>query len=259
MIRLIVHGAAGRMGRRVLALAAAASERFRILAGVDRQAGTLRELGVASDAPLLTALPAERGAVVIDFSHHAAFPGLMRHCAAHGMPVVSGTTGIAPEVLEAELAAAAARIPCLHAGNMSVGVTVLLDAVARLAQALGPGYEVEIVEAHHHHKADAPSGTALALADAIAAATGRTRADYRYGRQGHAGPRPPGEIGIHALRLGDIVGDHTVWFVGNGERILVGHVAHTRDIFAAGALRAAAFLAAAAPGRYDLRRVLGLA
>ncbi|MCX8040535.1 MAG: 4-hydroxy-tetrahydrodipicolinate reductase [Planctomycetota bacterium] len=259
MIELIVHGAAGRMGRRVLALAAERAAEFAIVAGVDREPGTLRGLGIASEAPLLTETPARPGAVVVDFSHHSAFASLVQHCAAHGMALVSGTTGIAPEVVDRELAAAAARIACLHAGNMSVGVTVLLDAVARLAKALGEGYDIEIVEAHHRHKADAPSGTALALADAIAAATGRTRRDYCYGRQGQTGARRSGEIGIHALRLGDVVGDHTVWFVGRGERILVGHIAHTRDIFAEGALRAAAFLAQAGPGRYSMRQVLGLA
>ena len=258
MTPIIVNGAAGRMGRRILALAAEQPSAFRIVAGVDRQAGSLRDLGIASDAPVLTSLPAEAGAAVIDFSHHAAFPGIVKHCLAQGMALASGTTGITPETLDLELGAAAKRIACLHAGNMSVGVNVLLDVAARLAKALGPDYDIEITEAHHNQKVDAPSGTAFALADAITAATGRSRANLVYGREGQTGARIKGEIGIHALRLGDVVGDHTVWFVGNGERIQLGHLAHTRDIFARGALRAAAFLATSKPGRYVMRDVLGL-
>jgi 4-hydroxy-tetrahydrodipicolinate reductase len=259
MTPIIVNGAAGRMGRRILALAAEQPTVFRIVAGVDKQRGSLRDLGIASDAPILDALPIEQGAAVIDFSHHAVFAKTIAHCAANGMALASGTTGIAPESLDRELGSAAARIACLHAGNMSVGVNVILDVAARLAKALGIDYDIEITEAHHNLKIDAPSGTAFALADAITAATGRTRADHVYGREGQTGARRRGEIGIHALRMGDVVGDHTVYFVGGGERILLGHVAHNRDIFARGALRAAAFLATAAPGRYVMKDVLGLA
>jgi 4-hydroxy-tetrahydrodipicolinate reductase len=259
MTPIIVNGAAGRMGRRILALAAERPQEFRIVAGVDRHAGSLRDLGIASDEPLLAALPAERGAVVIDFSHHAAFAAVATHCLEQRMPLASGTTGVTPVAADRSLAPLAAVAPCLHAGNMSVGVNVLLDVAARLAKALGADYDIEIVEAHHNQKIDAPSGTALALADAITGATGRTRADLVDGRSGNCGARRKGEIGMHALRMGDVVGDHTVWFVGGGERVSLGHVAHNRDIFALGALRAAAFLAAARPGRYSMRDVLGLA
>ncbi len=256
-MKLIMHGAAGRMGRSILALAAR-DPAIRILAGVDRAPGTLRALGLDSDAPVLAALPAEPGAVVIDFSHHACFATVAAHCAAHGMPLVSGTTGIPEAELTAAIAAAMARIPILHAKNMSVGVNVCLAVAATLARTLGDGYDIEIVEAHHHHKQDAPSGTALAIADSILAATGRTRADLVDGRSGITGPRPARQIGMHALRMGDVVGDHTVYFVGGGERILLGHVAHSRDIFAQGALRAARHLASAAPGRIAMAQVLGL-
>ncbi len=258
MTPIIVNGAAGRMGRRILALAAEQPSAYRIVAGVDRQTGSLRDLGIPSDAPLLVTVPAEAGAVVIDFSSHVIFPGLVRHCAASGMALASGTTGIAPSTLDLELGAASARIACMHAGNMSVGINVLLDVAARLAKSLGEDYDIEITEAHHNQKVDAPSGTAFALADAITAATGRSRADHVYGREGQTGVRRKGEIGIHALRMGDVVGDHTVWFVGGGERIQLGHVAHSRDIFARGSLRAATFLASAQPGRYTMRDVLGL-
>jgi len=256
-IPLIVNGAHGRMGRTILTLAAS-DPRFAIVAGVNRVAGSLRELGIASDAPILTSLPAHAGAVVIDFSHHAAFAAVARHCAQARMALVSGTTGVAPAVIEQELSAAAPQVAVLWAANMSVGVNVVLASAARLAQALGPDYDIEITEAHHHHKKDAPSGTALALADAILAATGRTRADLVDGRSGQVGERRRGEIGMHALRMGDVVGDHTVYFVGGGERITLGHVAHSREIFARGALRAAAFLATATPGRYAMADVLGL-
>ncbi len=260
-IPIIVHGAAGRMGRRILALAhetAGKADGFTIAAGVDLKPGTIAELGVSCPAPVLTALPVAPGTVVIDFSHPSTFAGVAAHCAAHGMPLVSGTTGIAPADLERALAAAATRIPVLHALNMSVGVNVMFKVAAQLAKTLGPTYDIEIVEAHHNQKKDAPSGTAFGIADAILGATGRTRADLVHGREGMVGARKAGEIGMHALRLGDVVGDHSVYFVGNGERVLLGHLAHNRDIFVNGALRAAAHLAAAKPGRYGMADVLGL-
>ena len=256
---LIMHGAAGRMGQRILSLAAEDSAHFDIVAGVDRDAGSLRDIGVASDAPLLPDMPAHCGAAVIDFSHASATPAVITHCAKEGMPLAIGTTGIPPAELDAMLAEAAQSIPVLWAPNMSVGVNVVIATAAKLATALGGEYDIEIVEAHHHHKVDAPSGTALGIADAIAAVTGRTRADYQDGRSGHCGARKPNEIGMHALRMGDVVGDHQVYFVGNGERVLLGHVAHSRDIFAKGALRAASFLSKAQPGRYAMADVLGLA
>ena len=254
---LIMHGAAGRMGQKILSLAAEDAA-FSIVAGVDRQAGSLRALSVPSDAPLLAALPVWPGAVVIDFSHHTAFPAVVAHCATHGMALVSGTTGIAPSVLDQTFSSAAAKIAVLHAMNMSVGVNVVFQMAAKLAVALGGDYDIEVVEAHHHHKKDAPSGTAYGITDAICAATGRTRSDLVHGREGDVGARRKGEIGVHALRMGDVVGDHTVYYVGNGERIMLGHVAHSRDIFARGALRAAAFMATQQPGRYAMAQVLGL-
>ena len=254
---IVVNGAAGRMGRRILALAAADPE-FSIIAGIERDtAGTLRDLGIDSDAPLLPFLSVNTGAVIIDFSHASCFADVVSHGAAAEMPICSGTTGVDPVLANRLLDGAATKVPVLHAMNMSVGVNVLLKSAAALAAALGPAYDIEITETHHNQKVDAPSGTAFALADAITGATGRTRGDLVHGREGHA-PRRPGEIGMHALRLGDVVGDHTIHFVGNGERILLGHVAHNRDIFAKGALRAAAFLAGQGPGRFTMADVLGL-
>jgi 4-hydroxy-tetrahydrodipicolinate reductase len=254
---IIMHGAAGRMGQRILSLAADNND-FSISAGVDLKPGTLRALGVPSDAPLVQALPAKAGSVVIDFSHATVTPGVIAHCAEHGMPLVIGTTGVSPDEQAALIEQAASAIPIIWAPNMAIGVNVVFEIAARIAKTLGLDYDIEIVEAHHHHKVDAPSGTAYGMSDAICEATGRTRSDLVHGREGHTGARTRGEIGMHALRMGDVVGDHTAYFVGGGERITLGHMAHTRDIFANGALRAAAYLATQQPGRYTMKDVLGL-
>ncbi|MHC5067818.1 MAG: 4-hydroxy-tetrahydrodipicolinate reductase [Planctomycetota bacterium] len=256
--RLIMNGAAGRMGRRILSLASEDADGFTIVAGVDRENGTLRDIDIASDAPLVTELPAEAGAAVIDFSHASVTPGVIAHCAEHGMPLAIGTTGIEPAELDALLATAGTTIPVLWAPNMSIGVNLVFQVAAQIATTLGLDYDIEIVEAHHHHKVDAPSGTAYGISDAICEATGRTRADLVHGREGQTGARRRGEIGMHSLRMGDVVGDHTAYFVGNGERVSLSHLAHTRDIFAKGALRAAAFLSKQQPGVYTMKDVLGL-
>lgn len=256
--RLIMHGAAGRMGQRILTLAAEQAEAFTILGGVDQHDGVLADCGLLIDAPLWARLPAEPGACVIDFSHASATACVVAHCAEHGMPLAIGTTGTTPEDLDRLLDDAATRIPILAAPNMSVGVNLVFQLAGQIARTLGLDYDIEIVEAHHHHKVDAPSGTAFGIVDSICAATGRSRADCVHGRAGQTGARQRGEIGVHALRMGDVVGDHTAHFVGNGERISLSHLAHSRDIFARGALRAAAFLAEQAPGRYHMADVLGL-
>jgi 4-hydroxy-tetrahydrodipicolinate reductase len=257
-IPLIVHGATGRMGRRILELALEDSAHFKVVAGVDRVAGRLSDIGLKSEAPLVHHLPAEKGAVVIDFSHHSTFKGVAAHCAANGMALVSGTTGISPNDLEHAISDAAKHVAVLHAPNMSVGVNVVFRVAAQIARTLGLDYDIEVVEAHHNQKVDAPSGTAFGITDSICAATHRTRSDLVHGRQGQTGARRKGEIGVHALRMGDVVGDHTVYYVGNGERIMLSHVAHNRDIFVKGALRAAAFLGRQKAGRYTMDHVLGL-
>jgi 4-hydroxy-tetrahydrodipicolinate reductase len=255
---IIMHGARGRMGQRILSLALDDSERFTVAGGVDLEAGSLRDLGLPCDAPIHDHLPVAPGQVVIDFSHADAAPGVIAHCAEHGMPLVLATTGLDPAGLENQLTPAATKTALLWAPNMSLGVNLVFAVAARIAQTLGLDYDVEIVEAHHHHKVDAPSGTAYGIADAIARATGRGRSDMVHGREGMVGARPRGEIGMHALRMGDVVGEHTAYFCGNGERIALSHMAHTRDIFAAGALRAAAWLDGRDPGRYGMDDVLGL-
>jgi 4-hydroxy-tetrahydrodipicolinate reductase len=254
---LIMHGAAGRMGRRILTLALE-SDDIQVEAGVDQRQGSLRDLDLPSDAPLLERLPSSPGSVVIDFSHVSATGCVVEHCAEHGMPLAIGTTGIEPKELDRLLSSAATRIPILAAPNMSVGVNLVFQVAAQIAKTLGEDYDIEVVEAHHHHKVDAPSGTAFGIVDAICDATGRSRADCVHGREGQMGERKRGEIGVHALRMGDVVGDHIAYFVGGGERVTLGHVAHSRDIFARGALRAARFLSNAKPGRYGMKDVLGL-
>jgi 4-hydroxy-tetrahydrodipicolinate reductase len=145
------------------------------------------------------------------------------------------------------------------APNMSVGVNVLFRLVADAARALGPGYEVEVVEMHHRMKRDAPSGTAVRLAEVVAQARGAGADAFVYERHGDVGPRKPGTIGLATLRGGDVVGDHTVFFLGNGDRLEITHRATTRDTFAVGAVRAALWVAGREPGLHDMRAVLGLA
>jgi 4-hydroxy-tetrahydrodipicolinate reductase len=177
-----------------------------------------------------------------------------REAASLGIPLVGCATGLGEKELAA-LDSASARIAVLYAANTSLGVTLLQKLVAEVTRALGAGYDVELLELHHRHKLDAPSGTALLLANAIEEAVpGHT---FRHGRQGKAA-RAPEEIGVHALRLGDVVGEHRVFFAGPGERIELAHVATSRDTFARGALRAARWLTGKPPGRYRMSEVLGL-
>jgi 4-hydroxy-tetrahydrodipicolinate reductase len=154
---------------------------------------------------------------------------------------------------------AAMHIPILQATNTSLGVNVLLDIAAKIARQLGAAYDIEIIEAHHNQKKDAPSGTALSLAESICNATGKSiDTALVHGRHGVEAKRTPGTIGMHSLRMGDVVGEHTISYATNGERIEIRHVATTRDTFARGALRAAAFLATQKPARYTMANVLGL-
>jgi 4-hydroxy-tetrahydrodipicolinate reductase len=194
--------------------------------------------------------------VLIDFSSPAATRGWAVACAARRLPMVIGTTGLDAAARKA-VDAAAAKAAVVMAPNMSVGVNSLLRALPELVRLLGPGYDIEIVEAHHRNKKDAPSGTALALAGAVASAAGLDLSrDAVYGRQGITGARPDRQIGLHAVRGGDIIGDHRILFAGPGESIEVTHRAHSRDTFVTGALRAARFAARAKPGLYSMVDVL---
>lgn len=266
MIRACVAGVGGKMGSRILN-ALRAEDDFTITGAFEKpespQVGL--DAGLLSGAgPLeVTIAPSieqalSRGAdVVIDFTapaaslHHAAI------CAEKGVGLVVGTTGFSAQA-KAELAGHSQRVPILMAPNMSVGVNVLFRLVADAARALGPSYEVEIVELHHRAKKDAPSGTALRLAEVAADALGLdAQTACVYAREGDTGARKPGTIGVQALRGGDVTGDHTVFFLADGERLELTHRASSRDNFARGAVRAARFLAGKKPGLYDMQDVLG--
>ncbi len=211
--------------------------------------------GAASDLTLVEAL--EQAAVVVDFTSPDGTRHFAKECAARGIALVVGTTGLDADGDRA-LTTAASKIAIVQSANMSLGVNLLARLVAEATRALGDRYDVELVELHHRAKKDAPSGTALLLANAVAHARGVVLEEYRRdGRKG-VSPREPGDIGLHALRGGDVVGDHTVHFLGPGERIELVHRASSRETFAHGALEAARWLASRAPGRYDMRHVLGL-
>jgi 4-hydroxy-tetrahydrodipicolinate reductase len=197
--------------------------------------------------------------VAIDFTTPAAMLAALRAAADAGAAFVTGTTGLSDDE-RAELAELARRVAVLHAPNFSLAVNVLLWLAREAARRLGPGFDAEIVELHHAAKRDAPSGTALRLAEAVAEGRGEAlRERLVLGRAGEVGARLPGAIGVQALRGGDSPGEHEVFFVGRGERLELSHRAYTRDHFARGAVRAAAWLAGRAPGLYRVEQALGLA
>ncbi len=240
--RIILHGARGRMG---LAVHTAAQEMGLTIAAT-----------VDADDNLATALAA--GDLVVDFSAHHATGKLIKLAAAQQKPLVIGTTGHAAKEKK-RLLKLASQIPTVWAGNFSVGVNLLFALTARAAQTLGHDYDAELVEMHHRLKKDAPSGTASRLLEIIMKARQWGTESPRYGRSGiTTGERSRKEIGVHALRGGDVVGDHTVIFAATGERIELTHKATDRSIFANGALRAAQWVAGKKPGVYDMQDVLGL-
>ena len=268
--RILLIGAAGRMGQTLarllaggsfpgLALAAAVDRPDSPLIGQDAgSAAGAKALGVKISGDLDAALAAG-ASVAVDFSFHAASAAAATKMAAAGVPWIVGTTGL-DEAEKAAIAAAARKIPVVLAANMSVGVNLLYALVEQAARALkGRGYDCEIIERHHRRKKDAPSGTALYLGEAAAQGFGWNLKDVAVdGRTGIPGERPEKEIGFHAVRGGDIVGDHTVLFAADGECIELSHRATSRDTLALGALRAAAWLPGRAPALYNMRDVLGL-
>jgi 4-hydroxy-tetrahydrodipicolinate reductase len=257
-MRLAVVGASGRMGRAVVRLASQAGHEIACAVGtsdVGRDAGELAGVGPIGTCVVdgLAAFEHARAEVVIDFSAPHATQALVAVAAAAGTAVVSGTTGLGEDA-RAALDRASSRVALLWEPNMSVGVHLLTRLVTQAAAALD-GWDIEIVETHHQAKVDAPSGTALRLAHAMQQARpSATR--LVHGREGRPGPRSPEEIGVHALRGGDVVGDHVVHFLGGGERLELTHRATSRDVFAHGALRAAQWIAGRPAGRYTLADVL---
>jgi 4-hydroxy-tetrahydrodipicolinate reductase len=257
--KLLVVGAMGRMGEAVRA--ALAGEPTLVLHAALEARGhpaVGREIApgvVLADDPKQALAGCD---VAIDFTVPAATIATLRVAADLGVAYVAGTTGLGEDE-RAELALLARRIPILHAPNFSVSVNLLIWLTREAARRLGPGFDAEIVELHHAAKRDAPSGTALRLAEAIAEARGVPLSDHLVlERAGETGARPPGSIGVQALRGGDNPGEHGVLFVGAGERLELHHRSHTRDHFARGALRAAAWLAGRRPGLYRVEDLLGL-
>jgi 4-hydroxy-tetrahydrodipicolinate reductase len=266
---IIVLGAGGRMGRRIVALASAGSE-ARVVAAVEipgsgligKDAGDVAgvaSLGVPIVGDFVAAIDsAGHGAVAVDFTAPDAAVAHAKQAAALGTPIVIGTTGLTREQ-RAELDDLASSTAMLVSANMSVGVNALLGLVEEAAHRLGPAFDIEIVELHHNKKKDAPSGTALALAEAAARGASLDPAKaFTLAREGLTGERRPGEIGVVALRGGDNIGEHTVMLIGTGERLELVHRASSRDCLAAGAVRAGAWLHGRPPGRYTMRDVLGL-
>lgn len=245
------------MGRAILDAAAAA--RVAVVAAVVPAASPLLGRPVEGLAPLRHAAAPDPGVafdVVVDFSSVAGFDAALAAARAHHAAFVSGTTGLSAEHRQA-LAQAGAEIPVLWASNFSLGVAVLHRLVAAAAGALGPGFDAEVIEAHHAGKRDAPSGTALTLGAAIASARAQRLADVAcHARHGITGPRREGEIGFASIRAADLVGEHTVLFAGPGERLELTHRATDRGVFARGALHAATWIAGRAPGRYELADTL---
>jgi 4-hydroxy-tetrahydrodipicolinate reductase len=266
MVKAIVSGAAGRMGGRIIhmleeaqgiTLAGALEQSASPQAGKDVGEVTgLPKKGIPISGSLAEVLP--QGDVLIEFTHPEPTISHLKEVAAAGKAMVIGTTGLNPQQLE-ELKGLAEKTRVVFAPNMSVGVNLMFKVVENIARVLNDGYDVEIVEAHHRLKKDAPSGTALKLAQVIAQALGRDLEKVGvYGRKGITGERTKDEIGIMAVRAGDIVGEHTVTFCGIGERLEIIHRAHNRDNFAKGAVRAAQWIVAQPPGLYDMQDVLGL-
>jgi len=240
-LNILLNGARGKMGA---AVAAAAAQMGVTVAASTDLGDDLRAAIRAVDT-------------VVDFSSPEATRGLLEVAAENGKPIVIGTTGHTPGE-KAELLRPAARVPCVWAGNFSVGVNLLFALTRRAARALGDEYDTEVVEMHHRMKKDAPSGTAERLLEIILEERRLDRDALRHGRKGITGERARSEVGIHSLRGGDVIGDHTVVFAGPGERLELTHRASDRAVFAHGALRAALWVAAREPGVYDMQDVLGL-
>lgn len=239
--RLLINGAKGRMGRALLD----AAKEFNLTVGAALDAGDDLAAGL------------DQADVVIDFSSHHATKAVLELAIAKRKAVVIGTTGHSAEEKSA-LLALASKIPCVWSGNYSVGVNLLFALTRRAANVLGSDYDVEVLEMHHRFKKDAPSGTASRLLEIILEERKLAADALRHGRQGITGERKPTEVGIHALRGGDVVGDHTVMFAALGERVELTHKASDRGIFARGALRAAQWLVDKPAGVYDMQDVLGL-
>ncbi len=271
MIKVVVTGAMGRMGKAIvqqilasedMEIAGCIERKEHPLLGTDAGKGiiltsnleaTLQDLR-QPQMPAIVSSPL----VIIDFTSPETTINHLETACLFNCPIVIGTTGLNKAQNE-RLSTAAESIPIVYSANMSLGMNLLFKLAALTAKALGNEYEVEILEAHHHKKVDAPSGSALKIAGVIAEALERDLDKVAvYGRQGSVGQRKPEEIGIFAIRGGDIIGEHTAMFIGDGERLEITHRVQNRDTFASGALRAGRFAANASPGLYNMMDVLGI-
>ena len=246
MLNIMLCGCSGRMGAAVIAAAKEAGDR--IVAGVD--------INPAADSPFpIFASPDEfqgRADVIIDFSHHSALQGLLSYAIDHATPIVVCTTGHTDEELAA-MKDASALVPVFFSRNMSLGINLLISLCRRAAAVLGDAFDIEIIEKHHNQKLDAPSGTALMIADALSE---DAEHPYVYDRHAERRARAKGEIGLHAVRGGTIVGEHEVLFCGKDEVITLSHSAASREVFATGALRAAHFMTGKPAGLYNMDHVV---
>ncbi|MCX7935619.1 MAG: 4-hydroxy-tetrahydrodipicolinate reductase [Planctomycetota bacterium] len=259
--KIAINGAAGKMGRRLLALASADQD-LEVVQALERPGHPWLGRGVSEFEPecksaaKLTDRLLAGAEVLIDFSSPEGTIVRLHEAVALRTPLVIGTTGLSEEQT-AEVKRAAQQVPVIHAPNFSLGVNLMFRLAAEMAKALGSAFDIEIVEAHHNKKADAPSGTALGIARAVCEALGRDpKRCLIHGRHGKPGARTREEIGMHALRLGSVVGDHTICFASEFERLELTHRAQTRDVFAAGALCAAKWLAGKKAGLYSMSDVL---
>lgn len=263
MLKIAVNGVCGRMGARIAALVFEDSQLKLVAAlerhghpSLDKDVGTIAGCGETNIK--VTSTLNTQADVLIDFSSPESTVAIAEVCAKKNIGLIVGTTGLNPQQLE-RIKSFSTQIPCLISPNMSVGVNVMFNLAAQMAQMLGKEFDIEIIETHHRFKKDSPSGTALKLAENICEATGRKLdKDVIYGRHGITGERPANQIGMHAVRSGDVIGDHTVVFGSLGERIEITHKAHTRDTFVRGAIRAAKFVAQKPPGMYSMSDVLSI-
>lgn len=245
MINILLSGCNGKMGQVITRLAAERQD-LKIAAGYDQNTSIQNTYPVFSDLSKCNV----KVDVIIDFSHPAALDSLMDFAVSNKIPAVIATTGLAATQVEM-LKDASKRIPIFFSANMSLGVNLLIDLVKKAARVLEKDFDIEIVEKHHNQKIDAPSGTALAIADAINNSL-EQKQEYTYDRHSRRKKRSKTEIGIHAVRGGTIVGDHSVIFAGNDEIIEINHIAMSKEIFAVGALNAAAFLYNKGSGMYNM-------
>jgi 4-hydroxy-tetrahydrodipicolinate reductase len=261
MIKLAITGAAGRMGQRIATLALEGG-RFELVCALERQdhpdlgKDYATIIGNNKTTTKLTAELSTKPEVMIDFTAPVATIHWLDIALGHNIPLVIGTTGLTENELS-KIRNAAQKIPIVQAPNMSIGMNLLFRTVKEMAKALGEDYDIEITEQHHRFKKDAPSGSALGLLNAVADGLGKNPKDIAiFGREGREATRKPGEVAVHAIRLGDTVGEHTVYFGSLGETVSISHSAHSRDTFACGALRAAEWLIAKKPGLYSMQDVL---